>query len=354
MAKAAISEALWESLYKVAVEIKKIAPCKYMSEKLVFGVEHPKTKELGFVSILGALSEHYAVTVYQGVSTIHKLVELYENPELHNPTFILELPQIQLSFEDRDYLGDEDYQQIQKLGLKFRGKKAWPLFRTIRPCFMPWFMESPKEAEFLLYALEQALVVCPRVYKNPEMLYDLTSKKFLIRKTTSPKNKVWTEEIREISSHEDLSDIVTLDFQQLHKLKNFKRTANIIELDYFLFPSPIHESMEEPGFMVYALLAVDHSSGTVTGYQMSSPKEDPFEELGATLASRTMAFLQEVNILPKAFYVRSSTLWNRLKPLTNALDIALVKKDNLEKVNEIRDRLTHRKNLMSLLEEDEN
>ncbi len=62
------------------------------------------------------------------------------------------------SFEDRDLLSNEDRKQIKDLGLAFRGKNAWPVFRQYEPGYNPWFIND-EECIFLTHALRQTLFV---------------------------------------------------------------------------------------------------------------------------------------------------------------------------------------------------
>ena len=56
----------WRRLYAAAGRLKDQVPWVWMTETDVFGVQHPQTDELGFVSVMGMLGEHHAVTVYLG------------------------------------------------------------------------------------------------------------------------------------------------------------------------------------------------------------------------------------------------------------------------------------------------
>jgi hypothetical protein len=56
----------WRRLYESAVRIKEMSPWEWMTETDVFGVRSPETGELGFVSVMGLLGEHYAVSLYLG------------------------------------------------------------------------------------------------------------------------------------------------------------------------------------------------------------------------------------------------------------------------------------------------
>jgi hypothetical protein len=59
-----------QALYAVTDRVKAAAPREWMTEGDVFGVQDPDTGELGFVSVMGMLGEHYAVSVYLGTRAV--------------------------------------------------------------------------------------------------------------------------------------------------------------------------------------------------------------------------------------------------------------------------------------------
>jgi hypothetical protein len=62
----------WRALYEVAARVKEMAPWTWMSEDMVFGVQSPETEELGFVSVMGMLGEHYAIALYRGPRALYQ------------------------------------------------------------------------------------------------------------------------------------------------------------------------------------------------------------------------------------------------------------------------------------------
>jgi hypothetical protein len=50
---------------------------------------------------------------------------------------LLEIPQLQASWEDREELHVRDRETIKALGRKYRGRQAWPLFRSYQPGYAP-------------------------------------------------------------------------------------------------------------------------------------------------------------------------------------------------------------------------
>src|SRR5207244_2972606 len=111
----------WRGLYEVASHVQKLAPWTWMEEIDIFGVEMPSDGGLIFVSVMGAIGEHYAVALYRGSKALSSLWALY-NDEHAVAEQVLEIPQIQISFENREFLEPEDLRIIKKLALKFRGK----------------------------------------------------------------------------------------------------------------------------------------------------------------------------------------------------------------------------------------
>src|SRR5438270_9628452 len=170
---------LWRGLYELASRVRAVAPWKWMEEIDIFGVEMPEDPGPLFVSVMGAIEEHYAVALYPGVEALTALWALHHN-EHASPEQVLEIPQVQLSFENREFLEPEDLRIIKQLGLKFRGKNAWPRFRSYRPGFAPWFLDK-NEAAMLHVALQQLLDVAPRLQADPSPVRSDDPHRYLVR-----------------------------------------------------------------------------------------------------------------------------------------------------------------------------
>lgn len=140
-------------------------------------VSNPETGEIGYCCVLGQLGEVLALNVYagsEGLASYWHLREISEAATGEGTTMAnRELLGSQLclmaSFEDRSELHQNDLAIIRALGLKFRGKRQWPMFRSYRPGFVPWFL-TPPEAGFLPIALSQAIQVAMRLRDNPDLL----------------------------------------------------------------------------------------------------------------------------------------------------------------------------------------
>jgi hypothetical protein len=62
-----------------------------MVETDIFGVQHPATGELGFVSVMGQLGEHYTIAVYQGPEALYQFWALQHAGPDFDPEYVLEI-----------------------------------------------------------------------------------------------------------------------------------------------------------------------------------------------------------------------------------------------------------------------
>ncbi len=151
----------WQRLYETAIKVKQLEPWTWMSETDMFAVQDLELGQLGFVSAMGGAGEHFGVSVYLGSDGLDGFMMLQEARGVVSPEVLFMVPQLQVSFEDRELLTSADRAVIKSLGLKFRGRNAWPWFRSMRAGFVPWYLEAA-EARFLAHALEQLLDLAPR------------------------------------------------------------------------------------------------------------------------------------------------------------------------------------------------
>jgi len=123
----------WSNLYVAADEFKAMKCWEWMHENELFGVRNPETNEVAYVSIMGEINQVFALHAYLGTDGLESFYDLlnYSDAEEAEQTY-LNLNCLTVSFEDRQVLDVRDLGTIKSLGLKFRGKKQWPQFRSHR------------------------------------------------------------------------------------------------------------------------------------------------------------------------------------------------------------------------------
>lgn len=267
------NEAEWRKLYELAAQIKKLAPWEYLQEDTLIGVEDPETGRLGTVSIMGMQGEHYALHIYLGEEGFWEFWNIQDMTTL-NPIIVndrlLQVPQFQLSFEDREFLEKKDSDLIKSLGLKFRGRNAWPMFRHLEPGYAPWFVE-PKDLPFFTIILEQTLHVLNEYEDKLEKLDHEELDYLLVRVAKKRGEKlVWKGEWRKIPEFEgEMLEILYPIDEVVKQFKALPASYQRVEIDMLLIPTPIFDKAISPRpFYPYLLLVIDQKSGQILGQHL--------------------------------------------------------------------------------------
>lgn len=316
----------WRRLYEAAINVKKLAPWEWMYEDEVFGVRNPETGETGFVSVMGMGGEHFSIALYPDPAALYAFLDLQEDAQFAEeeiePERVLEIPQIQASLEDRDYLSKEDRDLIKKLGLKFRGANSWPMFRSYSPGLFPWYLTGA-EARFLTHALEQLLDVAPRVREDEEILMPTDEDNDLLVRVSREENGklIWEDEIVNVAEPPPPPSLKPqLDLKELQKLKTTPLKNHSIEFDVRMLPMPVKET-ERP-FFPYLMLIVDSKMGLIMGVEMLQPLPT-IAAMRANVPNKLVEFFAKLDAIPNQVVVRAEWLVGMLKPLTDELNIKL-------------------------------
>jgi hypothetical protein len=333
------TEKEWKRLYELAAELKSLAPWEWMDETEIFGVENPETKEIGFVSAMGMLGEHLSIGVYLGAKGLYGFWDFQTVGHEADPLALFEIPQLQVSFEDREALEKQDRDVMKKLDLKFRGAQNYPIFRSIHPGFLPWFITS-EEAQMLIYVIEQSLEVAPRVRENPKILddeSDVENEVCLVRVAEKQGAKlIWRDEIREIPPPDDEEFTVQIPQELIDALNAFPQSPNLIlEIDLFTMPNPVAERGKRPFFPKMLMLA-DARNGMIAGFQMIEPKETT-DEIHKEIAANLIDALQKLEVRPKEIRVADEGLFDTFKGCNQLLNIKLRLTDELRAIDAARE-----------------
>ena len=330
------NKAEWQALYQAALEFKEIEAWTWMYDSDVFGVRDPASGEIGYCCVMGALGEMFALAVYLGSEGLESYMRVASGP----PTDLSEALETALlqrclmaSFGSRDELTKEDRQVIKGLGLKFRGRTAWPLFRSHRPAYHPWYLTAD-EARFLTLALQQARGVCLRLQEDPALFDPPDEWSWFVRvPEETGEGLSWRDAWLETEPlEEEELPTVHIDELRLARLKKAAQfTQAVWEMDFFLSPTPVQDKRGERPYYPYMLMTVDHGSGFIFGTDLVPP-----ETFLAEVPERFMALAERLNMLPSEVWVTKEEAYDLLEPITPRLGITLYLVDELEALEEAR------------------
>ena len=327
------TEKEWKRLYELAVQVKELEPWEWMEEAEFFGVKNPETDEIGFISIMGLLGEHLSMGVYLGAEGLYGYWNI-SDPDAgleNNPLALFDVPQLQASFEDRQQLEKQDYDLIKRLGLKFRGSQNYPLFRSIHPGFMPYFVTA-EEARFLIYAMEQTLEIAPRIRDDENLLADPDEDLYLVRVSEKQGGKlVWRDEIMNIPPPEEFTIFVDAPKEIISELKNFpQKKGLVLEIDFSYSPMPVREKNQRP-FFPKILLITEASQGMIVAFELVKP-EETLLETHENIPFHLVENLRKLGVRPEEIRVQSEMLFEMLRTFTQQINVKLRQTDELPTV----------------------
>jgi hypothetical protein len=329
----------WHRLYDAAQRIKDLAPWEWMDETDIFGVELPGTNLLGFVSVMGARGEYFAVSVYLGEDTLGTFWNIHHDDSTADDDAVMEMRQIMASFEDRGDLEKKDHDIIRRLGLKFRGKKSWPMFRSYRPGYVPWFLED-EEVEWLSCALEQTPEVSLRFKDDPSLLEHDDAEGYLIRVAERDKNGwVWRDSVRRIAPPEPEMLTIQVDVSTLETFAALPRRKLRVDMDFFLAPGKIGKPGKRPS-CIYVLLAAEPKSGQILGYEVFQAL-DGMVPMWEQIPDKAVSVLSRAGFRPAVLRVRSDRLLHLLQPLEleSRLGIKIRHRHRLRAIEEAKEAM---------------
>lgn len=311
----------WAALYQAAIAFKETAPWEWMDNEELFAVENPHDGEAGYCSILGSGGEEFGLGTLLGEEGYDRYTELITgetDPEDFEANMMMR--SLSLLLVDRDILRKEDYAVIRSLGLRFRGKNAWPLFRSQRPGYVPWFLEKG-ELLFLTAAIQQALVVADEVRSGKLDLCEGEADGLVLTRCYSGGD--WLEEWRKAGKSDQGREFGTEGIDpvkeaQLYLLRDRAgKLGGSWELDIFMLPVPIRSGSDRPHYPS-CFLAVETKLGLIVDTNLTSPWLTLPEK-----QDEIIRILSRSKQLPREIHVESDKVRRVVEPITRILGMKL-------------------------------
>lgn len=303
-----------------------------MFDSDIFGVQDPDSGKIGYCCIMGALGEVFALAVYLGTEGLEGFLKIQSGQVTPGSEDALTIQNcLMASFEDRGHLTKRDLQVIKELGLKFRGRNAWPLFRRYEPGYAPWHV-TKQEAAFLTLALEQARNVALRVKDNRDLLKPPKAKHYMVRVLKREGDQLqWTDQWlkpKPLKKKEVVGGpIDEIRLQRIRKAAS--KTERIFEIDFFYAPTPVKE--EGKPFFPYVFLYVCHQSGMIVHINMTKHSEYQME-----FPEDFLDLVEQSNTVPNEIIVSKEEVFKLLEPIASKLNIKMRRVKRLREIEKAR------------------
>jgi hypothetical protein len=306
----------------------------------MFGVQDPESGENGYCCVMGRLGEHFALGVYNGSEGLAGLwkMRMTESVTSHDPVEVLSWQDcLMASYEDRSQLKKLDLDLIKELGLKFRGRNQWPLFRSYRPGYAPWFLTAA-EARFLTVCLQQALDVVARFRDDRGLIGEPGPQgPYLVRVPEKPGEEwVWKDTYQKPAParRSESPPVPPLDEARLERLRRLPASRGVLEMDYFFTSATIKGEEDERPWYPQLVIGADGDTGMILGFELVPAAEAP-----AALVEQLLQILERMESRPSRVMVQRDEARDVLRPVTDRLRIRLMRGRRLPAVDMARSEL---------------
>jgi len=315
----------WGALYAAAVEFRELAPWRWLVDEQVFGVEDPATGEVGWCCTLGGAGELEGLAIYLGDSGFDRWRRTHETRFLPDEGFFGQ-DALVLSFADRASVSHVEHERLRSLGLKFRGRRAWPSIESQRFGRLPRSLDAA-EATRLTHTLDQALTIARRAAEGERAVGPDADGRYLVRRLvrTGGAAARWSDERIEPPKPVVLVP-PPLDGAAVERLRNSlpPRPGRVWEVDVVPIPAPI----EEPGIDAYlpaGFLAIEREGGYIVHFDMQAPSD-----LCALVQTGLLDAVRARGERPAKVCVRRPWVADALARVADALGIRVEVRDQLE------------------------
>lgn len=299
------TEVQLKELYEAASVFKQTQPWKWLYDADIICVENPKDKMMGYGSVMGRAGEHFALGVYLGTGGLFGFYQIMKHADtipdhqaMHYQNCLM------CSFEDRDFLANEDRKQIKDLGLSFRGRNAWPVFRRYEPGYYPWFINE-EECIFLTHALRQVLFVAGNVLTG-QLKMDMEQGKTIVRYSEEKNGQLewYSKEVQLTFPAVSYSPVAITDDVLIQKIKKAGSMGNVsFQADICYMISPVRENKGERPYFPRIFVLAEPKSGRILDFEMYKSIGDD-----ADVCLKKLIRMCLKNGVPKEIQVRSEAM----------------------------------------------
>ena len=311
-----MNKKVWSHLYELGMEYCRQEPWKRFTDNVLIAVPMADG-ETAYCAIYGYAEELFGITVYFGEEGLNCLRRIHYSWKVgrDETAAIQQQNCLAMFLGDRDEVGEEQYNIIRELGLKFRGKGAWLYFEAYRKHYTPVCLNDD-QAEVLSEALQRFLEAL-RLLPDKEIRDSRMDLLILEYVPSDDGGQIKERTLSGESYPVDESGRILPDREFALKKAARKKNRMVLETGVFYTESLIRDENKEYFHGRIAVLA-DHSSGQILEYQVLTPQQSAGQELTDLLGNWI-----ENNGLPSKLYVPDTVHLERLKQPSRFLGLSM-------------------------------
>ena len=244
------------------------SPWQALDDLDVVAVEHPSGRYTGYCSVLGSAFGEYGLAVSigdEGLSGHLDLVNDDVDPE--SPEGFDRMNALIAVRGDRESQNESEIAAMRRAGLRYRGRGTWPIFRSLRPGYLPWRLDED-EAVFLTSALGNMTDVASRVSSGDLVLYGGDDPNLMLARVF--RDGVWIDQWKRYP--EPVTPVPAPEYHDPERLRRISLSipggSAVWEIGVFHVRTPVQEERGSRPYFPTMALAVDLGRSLTVGVKL--------------------------------------------------------------------------------------
>ena len=307
----------WLALHHAFRRYCEAKPWERLANEDVLAVNDPLGHFKGYCVALGDGGVAYGLGVYLGDrGLLNYLTTMTSEDEPVDVEMLERGLALTAIMGDREELENEERKAMRDLGLKYRGRGRWPIFRSVIPGNWPWYVNAD-EARFLTIALDNVRDVAERIGQGMLDLYAGRAPSEVL--TRSLRDGVWRDEwellrppVLPVEDHQ-------ADTDRLQSISRSTPVGSAVwEVTGSYIPTGAQDGRGTRPYLPTLVMVVEGDSGLILTARMLgrvpsvSEKQEPVLEL-----------LEQADRLPGGLVCDRDGAADLLAPIASALGIGL-------------------------------
>jgi hypothetical protein len=283
-----------QELHALAHVWYQLRPWELLDDCNLILVRDPVSGELCYCSVMGALGEVFSLHVYLGEQSYLNFCNLADEKLTDPAEFMAGLRSVSVEFVPRSELEKQDRDLLTAVGYPKGRGQASPIFRAIRPRYLPWFVNAT-EAETLAECLRAVLAFCRGIEgKETPDFWEKEHTYPLVERASEAAEHQYTVRLQKAPVPAELPmEAARLDEELLRQIKKLDLPVRgAIEVGHMYGMGAVGGKYERKACTMLAL-AADAASGMIYAPELAEPGTPIADSLAkvlmkAVLSSRAM------------------------------------------------------------------
>jgi hypothetical protein len=315
--------AAWRRLVESARLFEQLAPWGWISPSQFIGLRFAADTPIAFVSIMGAQLPTHCCFAYLGWEALATIQEQMQAQQL-SIRDLIETPALQVNFPEASTLDPKDLAILAACPLPLDKSTRAPLFRSHRPGFLPWILDTD-EVHLMTEILRQTAGVAMRSETDPALLEPPEPGLVLVRSHNAA--GAWVEEWLPCPARAEFDRPPVLDVAKLAQVAALRCGPARVQFDLSLTRATVGEKGSRIR-TTYLLAAFDSEDGRCIGADVILPT-DGIPAMWRSVPDRLLAICLHAGTRPREIEVCSEQMMETLRPLLGKLPIRLTFRRNL-------------------------